>query len=135
MPDDAEREVLQLLCDRAQSGITISLSALFESQTNAGLRNLLIHEKVEPYEYPCVPTEAIVLQLEKSRERFLHPQLAIPKFEGEVVTINTDDPGIFNFDLVHEYEVLQKEHGFNMCDFTRCNETATKHSFIKGARG
>jgi adenosine deaminase len=52
---------------------------------------------------------------------------------GVLVTINTDDPGVFDFDLVHEYEVLQREHAFTACDFDRCNETAVKHSFIEGA--
>jgi hypothetical protein len=39
--DDTEREILQLLCERAQSGTVISLNALFESQTDAGRRNLI----------------------------------------------------------------------------------------------
>ena len=39
--DDTEREVLELLCERARSGAVLSLTALFESQTDAGRRNLI----------------------------------------------------------------------------------------------
>jgi DNA primase len=39
--DDTEREVLQLFCERAQSGAVFSLTALFDSQTDAGRRNLI----------------------------------------------------------------------------------------------
>ena len=60
-------------------------------RTVAGLRNLLVHEKVAPYEYPCVPTEILVTRLEAVRERFLHPQLAIPQFEREVITVKAED--------------------------------------------
>jgi len=74
-------------------------------RTAAGLRNLLIHEKVEKYEYPCVPTAAIVAQLETIRERFLHPQLAIPKFESEVVTIKTDDSLAKVLKLIHALQI------------------------------
>ncbi len=41
LPDDMEREVLALLCERARSGAVISLTALFESQSDIGLRNLI----------------------------------------------------------------------------------------------
>ncbi|MDB5813154.1 MAG: primase [Rhodocyclales bacterium] len=41
LPDETEREVLQLLCERARSGAVISLTAMFESQSDAGLRNLI----------------------------------------------------------------------------------------------
>lgn len=74
-------------------------------RTAAGLRNLLIHEKVEKYEYPCVPTEILVSQLETVRDRFLHPQLAIPQFEGEVVTIKTDDSLAKVLKLIHTLQV------------------------------
>jgi DNA primase len=39
LDDESEREALQLICERMVQGIT--LSALFESQSDAGLRNLL----------------------------------------------------------------------------------------------
>jgi len=74
-------------------------------RTAAGLRNLLIHEKVAAYEYPCVPTEILVLNLENIRERFLHPQLAIPKFAREVVTIKTEDSLAKVLKLIHALQI------------------------------
>ncbi|HVK61508.1 MAG TPA: adenosine deaminase [Bdellovibrionales bacterium] len=49
---------------------------------------------------------------------------------GVLCTINTDDPGVFAFDMIHEYEALQREQGFTLADFERCNTIAEKHSFL-----
>lgn len=49
---------------------------------------------------------------------------------GVLVTINSDDPGIFGISLSHEYELLSKSYGFTMQDFTRANEIAAQASFI-----
>lgn len=53
---------------------------------------------------------------------------------GVKTCINTDDPGIFNLDLTHEYEVLQKYHNFNEADFKKCNENAIAASFINSEK-
>ncbi|HEX2140088.1 MAG TPA: adenosine deaminase [Woeseiaceae bacterium] len=52
---------------------------------------------------------------------------------GVPVTINSDDPGLFGIDLCHEYEVLQREHGFTREDFARCNAVAAEQSFLPDA--
>lgn len=49
---------------------------------------------------------------------------------GVLVTLNTDDAGIFNIDIVSEYELLQKEHSFTNEEFNRCNDIAASASFI-----
>jgi adenosine deaminase len=49
---------------------------------------------------------------------------------GVLVTINSDDPGLFGIDLCHEYSILHREHGFSMDDFERCNDIAAAQSFI-----
>ena len=49
---------------------------------------------------------------------------------GVPVTINSDDPSLFGIDLCHEYELLQREHGFTREEFDRCNEIAAAHSFL-----
>jgi adenosine deaminase len=49
---------------------------------------------------------------------------------GVPVTINTDDPGIFDTDMIHEYEILSELHGFTVADFDRCNDIAAQASFI-----
>lgn len=49
---------------------------------------------------------------------------------GVLTTINTDDPGIFNIDLVHEYQALLTHHHFTKAEFDRCNDIAAQASFI-----
>ena len=49
---------------------------------------------------------------------------------GVAVSINSDDPGIFDIDLCHEYNILFQEHGFTRAEFDNCNDTAALHSFI-----
>ena len=50
--------------------------------------------------------------------------------QGVRVSINSDDPGLFDIDLCHEYAVLQTEHGFDLTAFDRCNDLAAVHSFL-----
>ncbi len=49
---------------------------------------------------------------------------------GLAVTVNSDDPSLFGIDLCHEYQVLDREHGFTREDFDRCNAIAAEHSFL-----
>ncbi len=49
---------------------------------------------------------------------------------GVSLSINTDDPGIFDYDLTHEYEVLKNTFGFGPSEFNRCNQMAYEASFI-----
>jgi adenosine deaminase len=49
---------------------------------------------------------------------------------GILVTINSDDPGLFGIDLCNEYEILHKEQGFSMVDFERCNDIAAAQCFL-----
>ncbi len=49
---------------------------------------------------------------------------------GIPVTINSDDPGIFGIDLVHEYQILNQLYEFTEVDFNRCNDIAAQASFI-----
>lgn len=58
-----------------------------------------------------------------------HPFRQLMEF-GVPVTINSDDPGVFDTNLVKEYELLHTLHGLTRADFIRCNDTAAKASFI-----
>ena len=49
---------------------------------------------------------------------------------GLPVTVNTDDPGIFDTDIVKEYKILNELFGITEDDFNRCNDTAAAASFI-----
>ena len=49
---------------------------------------------------------------------------------GVPVTINSDDPGVFDIDLTNEYRVLHEEQGMDTSDFARCNDIAAANSFL-----
>eukprot|EP01027_Heterolobosea_sp_BB2_P024617 GEZU01037133.1.p1 GENE.GEZU01037133.1~~GEZU01037133.1.p1 ORF type:complete len:365 (-),score=114.45 GEZU01037133.1:86-1159(-) len=50
--------------------------------------------------------------------------------KGVKISINSDDPGIFDIDLTHEYEILNRMHNFTLEDFHKCNLNALEASFI-----
>lgn len=50
--------------------------------------------------------------------------------KGVRVTINSDDPGIFDTKLSHDYAVLNEFYGFDEEHFKRANQTAFEASFI-----
>jgi aminodeoxyfutalosine deaminase len=54
--------------------------------------------------------------------------------EGLYVTINSDDPPMFNTNLVGEYEVLAERMGFGAQDLARLSLDALAASFLPGAR-
>ncbi|MFM6929409.1 MAG: adenosine deaminase [Bdellovibrio sp.] len=49
---------------------------------------------------------------------------------GVLITINSDDPGVFATTLSDDYEILHRVHGFTAEDFRRCNQVAFQASFI-----
>jgi len=55
------------------------------------LRNCLIHEKTEPYQYLAVPAPMVVERLRTLLEELQHPVLVIPKFRRKVEKIFVDD--------------------------------------------
>ncbi len=50
--------------------------------------------------------------------------------EGVVVTINSDDPPMFNTDLVQEYALLVDEFGFNIDELEQLSLNAVRASFL-----
>ena len=49
---------------------------------------------------------------------------------GVLLTLNSDDPGIFDSRLSDEYEIAQRYHQFGLSEFTRANDVAAAASFI-----
>lgn len=49
---------------------------------------------------------------------------------GVLITINTDDPGVFDYNLSHEYDALANGLGFTEAEFKVCAEVAARASFI-----
>ena len=60
-------------------------------RTFAALRNFLIHEKVRPFDYPAVPGEGAVREIEQIRDRLIAPKLLGDQFAREVTTLAPDD--------------------------------------------
>ncbi len=58
-----------------------------------------------------------------------HPFVLL-RNKGVRVTINSDDPGIFDIDLSNEYRVLHELHGLQIEDFKLINDDAAKVSFL-----
>lgn len=50
--------------------------------------------------------------------------------QGLLVTINSDDPGVFGTTLTDDYEVLHRIHNFTPEDFHACNQIAFENSFL-----
>jgi adenosine deaminase len=50
--------------------------------------------------------------------------------EGLLVTLNTDDPGLFGIDLTHEYRVAVEDLGFTEDDLRRATANAIDVSFL-----
>jgi predicted transcriptional regulator len=73
----------------------------------ASLRNVIVHDKIEPYQYPCVPTPETVACIESIRDRIAHPQRAIPAFRRDVVTVGPDDTLASVLRLIHNLEYSQ----------------------------
>lgn len=49
---------------------------------------------------------------------------------GVKVCVNTDDPGVFDYDLTHEYRALAESHGFTEAEFSVMNAWARAASFV-----
>ncbi|MEN0057861.1 MAG: adenosine deaminase, partial [Bdellovibrio sp.] len=49
---------------------------------------------------------------------------------GVLVTINSDDPGMFASTLSDDYDILHRTHDFTRADFQHCNQTAYEVSFL-----
>jgi adenosine deaminase len=60
----------------------------------------------------------------------LHPLKKL-KDLGVLVTLNSDDPGMFASTLSDDYLIAQNEIGFTQQDFKDCYQTAVEKTFIK----
>ena len=68
----------------------------------AALRNFLIHEKVRPFDYPAVPGEGAVREIETIRDRLIHAPIIGEAFGREVMTLSPETT------LRHALEAMRK---------------------------
>ncbi len=60
-------------------------------RTIAKIRNVIVHDKTEPFRYIVIPTSSIAEELRKCRERLINPSRAIPTFERTVEIVSISD--------------------------------------------
>lgn len=58
----------------------------------ADLRNVIVHNKVEPYRYLSIPLPEVVQAIEAIRDHLLDPERVIPTFQEEVVIVTPQTP-------------------------------------------
>lgn len=68
----------------------------------ASLRNVIIHDKIEPYGYICAPTTETVETIEAIRDRLLHPQRADKIFLRPVLSLDAGDSLRYVLNLMYE---------------------------------
>jgi CBS domain-containing protein len=71
----------------------------------AALRNFLVHEKTRPFDYPCVPGEAAVREIEAIRERFTNPKRIGEVFGREVLVLTPAQPIGRALELIDERKI------------------------------
>jgi predicted transcriptional regulator len=57
----------------------------------AKIRNLIVHDKTEPFRYGIVPAPATAEELRKCKERLINPARALPTFQRMVEIISIHD--------------------------------------------
>jgi CBS domain-containing protein len=60
--------------------------------TFADLRNVIVHNKVEPYRYLSIPLPEVVRAIEAIRDHLIDPERVIPTFQEEVVIVTPQTP-------------------------------------------
>jgi len=68
------------------------------------LRNILVHDKVSAFEYPCIPTQTTVERVERIRDELLHPERLLPRFKKPVVVFAMEDS------MSHVLRIMHREH-------------------------
>lgn len=71
----------------------------------AGLRNVIVHDKVEPYQYICIPARETVEAIEAIRDRLLHPERAAGRFRREVLCLEAGDSLRHVLTIMHERDI------------------------------
>jgi CBS domain-containing protein len=71
----------------------------------AAMRNFLVHEKMSAFDYPCVPSEGAVREIEAIRDRFLRPATIGAQFTREVIVLGPRDELRSALDLIAKHGI------------------------------
>jgi adenosine deaminase len=109
-----------------------ALNVLHAERVGHGVRsvedpNLIEHLRQRQIPLEVCPTSNLCLGVYPSYEA--HPIRWLWE-EGLYVTVNSDDPPMFNTDLVQEYQVLVEELGFSAAELEKLSLNALRASFL-----
>lgn len=122
----------EALAEGSEQNVVVSIDELGATRIGHGIQ---IYRNPEVLDY-VVKTGTVLEVCPKSNWL----TSAIPTYEdhpinilrekGVKVTVNSDDPGIFESSLLVEYDILEKHLGWTEADFIECNKIAAQASFI-----
>lgn len=116
---NVEHAILRLGATRIGHGI--------QSIKSNKVIKLLVEQKI-PLE--VCPTSNYLTQVVPKLSQ--HPLRALAN-EGVLLTLSTDDPGVFDYTLTQELETVKTVLGFSEAEIIAMQETAFRHSFIAAA--
>ena len=73
----------------------------------ANLRNTLVHQRSQPYQYPAIPTEQTLIEIERLCDRLVNPKKAIPTFERKVEALSPEKSLALVFQKINELDYSQ----------------------------
>jgi CBS domain-containing protein len=73
----------------------------------AEIRNFLVHDRKEMYQYLSIPTVDAVNSIEKIRDSLLAPELVLPRFQRDVITVQYEEPLVNVLKMIEENSFSQ----------------------------
>ncbi len=120
----------------SEQNVIVSIDELGASRIGHGIQ-IIRNEKVLKY----VVDQGIVLEVCPKSNLLTsailsydqHPINAL-RDKGVKITVNSDDPGIFESSLLVEYRILEEHLGWTEKDFVAANDIAASASFISDSK-
>lgn len=118
--------------DKSAQWVKDSIEILGADRIGHGVQIIRDHQVLKYVVDKKVPLEICPISnyLTQAFKNYEQHPLKKLKDAGVLVTINSDDPGIFSTTLSDEYQIAQDYHGFTYNDFLECNKVALEVSFI-----
>lgn len=122
----------EALAEGSENNVKVSIDQLGATRIGHGIQ---IYRTPEVLDY-VVQTGTVLEVCPKSNwltsaiPTYADHPINILRDKGVKVTVNADDPGIFESSLLVEYDILEKHLGWTEKDFAQSNEIAALASFI-----
>lgn len=126
----------EALAEGSEQNVVVSIDELGATRIGHGIQ---IHRNPEVLDY-VVKTGTVLEVCPKSNwltsavPTYADHPINFLRDKGVKVTVNSDDPGIFESSLLVEYDILEKHLGWTEADFMDVNKTAALASFIPEAK-